>query len=305
MLHRLRSQLKTHWQRFQWYWPPQPLPPAPPRASRPRQCSTFDPTSPPSQWPSVLLLTPVKNAAQFLPQYLENLQKLTYPSHRLSVAWLESDSDDETFATLQAALPRLNTHFHRVALYQRHYALRIKGPRWSPRVQYARRAILAKSRNYLLSQALQDEDWVLWLDVDVTRYPPDIIETLLSSHEKIVVPHCVREGSDRTFDLNTFRFKPGARDRNWSVYTRHGIIQPPRGLGRHYLEDLQHHERIDVDGVGGTMLWVWADLFRDGLTFPATSYRGYIETEGLAAIAQDLGYTCWALPQLTIYHGDH
>lgn len=30
-----------------------------------------------------------------------------------------------------------------------------------------RRAILARSRNYLLFEALRDEGWVLWLDVDI------------------------------------------------------------------------------------------------------------------------------------------
>ncbi len=31
---------------------------------------------------------------------------------------------------------------------------------------------LAKARNYLLSRALKEEDWVLGLDVDVIDYPP-------------------------------------------------------------------------------------------------------------------------------------
>jgi hypothetical protein len=30
-----------------------------------------------------------------------------------------------------------------------------------------------------MSQSLGDADWVLWLDVDLIEYPPDIIERLL------------------------------------------------------------------------------------------------------------------------------
>ena len=32
-----------------------------------------------------------------------------------------------------------------------------------------RRAVLARSRNYLLAEALHDEGWVLWLDVDIVK----------------------------------------------------------------------------------------------------------------------------------------
>lgn len=35
-----------------------------------------------------------------------------------------------------------------------------------------RRGVLARSRNWLLSRALRDEGWVLWLDADIVRVPP-------------------------------------------------------------------------------------------------------------------------------------
>jgi hypothetical protein len=46
-------------------------------------------------------------------------------------------------------------------------------------------------RNHLLSRALADEDWVLWLDVDVIDYPADIIERPLATGKDIVHPHCI------------------------------------------------------------------------------------------------------------------
>ena len=74
-----------------------------------------------------------------------------------------------------------------------------------------------------------------------------------------------------------------------------------------------------LDAVGGTMLLVRADLHRDGLVFPSYLYgvessrirkrhpvwgRGEIETEGLAAMAADMGAQCWGLPDLEIVHAD-
>ena len=65
------------------------------------------------------------------------------------------------------------------------------------------------------------------------------------------------------------------------------------------LEHLERSERrhgIEV---------VRADLHRQGLVFPSYSHRGYIETEGLAAMAHDMGVQCWGMPGLRIVHGNH
>ena len=59
---------------------------------------------------------------------------------------------------------------------------------------------------------------------------------------------------------------------------------------------------VPVDGVGGTALLIKADLHREGLVFQAYSHRGYIETEGLAMMARDMGVQCWGLPKLRIVH---
>lgn len=61
---------------------------------------------------------------------------------------------------------------------------------------------------------------------------------------------------------------------------------------------------IELDAVGGTMLLIKADLHRKGVHFPSHPYKHLIETEGLAAMAQDMGYTCWGLPKVVIHHSD-
>jgi hypothetical protein len=173
-------------------------------------------------------------------------------------------------------------------------------------VQAQRRSVLARSRNYLLSRALRDEDWVLWLDFDVVHYPPDVIDQLLATGKDVVVPHCVLAPAGRTFDLNTYivdrEGDPEAREREEADGA--GIAQPPRGVGRRYLEDVRDRSLVEVDGVGGTMLLVRADLHREGLFFPAAPYRRHLETEGLALLARDLGVGCWGLPKLEVVHAN-
>jgi hypothetical protein len=242
--------------------------------------------------PRVLVLTPVKDAADCLSCYRRSLSRLTYPSSLISVGLLESDSSDDTFERLTMQLPSLRAAFRRVGLWKQDfgYRLPVGTPRWEPAIQIERRSVLAKSRNHLLFHALDDEDWVLWLDVDVIDYPADIIEQLLATGRDIVHPHCVLERGGPTFDCN-----------GW------------RGQGRLHLDDLRREgDIVELDAVGGAMLWVRADIHRDGLVFPPFLYglenpkirpgRGELETEGLGMMAADMGHTCWGMPHLEILH---
>ncbi|MET9524767.1 glycosyltransferase [Streptomyces coeruleorubidus] len=260
---------------------------------------------PASERPPVLVLTPLKDAAAFLPGYLENLRALDYPLEAISLGLLEGDSTDTTPDLLREVLPSLEAQYRRVTVVHRDFGLQLAGPRWEPGIQRRRRSVLAKVRNHLLSRALDDEEWVLWLDVDVTGYPADLVQRLLGARKDIVVPHCATTTRGPTYDLNTFVLHPRAGTLNWSQWLRDGILQPPRGFGRTYLDELRGQGLVRVDSVGGTALLVRADLHRDGLIFPSFPYQHLIETEGLAAMARDMGTSCWALPDLEVLHPHH
>jgi len=242
--------------------------------------------------PTVLILTPLKNAASSFARYLRLLQTLTYPHRKISLGFLESDSDDNTYDRFRAALPKLRHEFAAAEIWKRDFgfSLPVGFQRWEPSIQRDRRAVLAKSRNHLLFHALKNEEWVLWIDVDLTFYPPDIIERLLAIGGNVVQPHCVLEFGGATFDQNAWRDK-----------------------GRYHLDDLRNEgNKVPLDAVGGTMLLIRADLHRDGLIFPTFPYRpghpktrggeGELETEGLGLMAADMGETCWGLPGLEILH---
>ncbi len=249
---------------------------------------------------NILILTPVKDAEPHLDTYFEQLAKLTYPANRLSLGFLESDSRDGTFGRLQSMLPDLNARYANAGVWKRDYGFTIPEtvPRWAPAFQLPRRSTLAKSRNRLLFSALRDEDWVLWLDVDVCEYPADIIEQLLAMDRDIVHPHCVTEYGGKTFDRN--------------AWCDHGKTHMDKLRGG---DDL-----VRLDTVGGTMLLVRADLHRDGLIFPTFPFgaahpairqsneflppgvSGEVETEGFGIMAQAMGHQCWGMPNLEILH---
>lgn len=249
-------------------------------------------------WPRVLVLTPVKNATEHLERYFELLGRLSFPAANLSIGMLESDSQDGTFAAIEQRIPDLAGRYRRVQLWKKDFGFHIPAgvPRWTAGLQIPRRTVLAKSRNHLLMHALADEDWVLWIDVDVADYPADIVERLLAYDKEILQPHCVVSPGGKTFDLNAW-----AED------------------GSVLMSDLRGRELVRLNSVGGTMLLVHADRHRDGLIFPPFFYgqessairhnhplfgkaAGEIETEGLGIMAHDMGLQCWGLPDLEIIH---
>jgi hypothetical protein len=250
---------------------------------------------------AVLVLTPMKDAARFLGDYFAALGRLTYPADRLSLGFLESDSADDTYASLTARLPDLARRYRRARAWKRDFGFRIPPgyPRWAPAFQIPRRTVLSKSRNHLLFRALDDEDWVLWLDVDVIEYPADVLERLLATGKDVVQPHCVKVHGGPTFDLNAWR-----------------------DGGRTHMDALRSAgDLVRLDAVGGSMLLVRADVHRDGLVFPPFLYGrpspavrrpnpwspatvGELETEGLGIMARDMGHQCWGMPNLEILHRD-
>jgi glycosyltransferase involved in cell wall biosynthesis len=150
--------------------------------------------------PRVLILTPVKGAERHLPRYVELIERLDWPREQLSVALLEGDSTDGTHAAAESLLPRLRERTRRAELFRRDFGFNIPPgvPRWAWAFQQMRRAVLARARNHLLFRALDDEDWVLWIDVDVIDYPPDVLKQLLATGYEIVVPNCVKKPGGRT-----------------------------------------------------------------------------------------------------------
>jgi hypothetical protein len=251
--------------------------------------------------PKILVATPIKDAVTFLERYFEALLATDYPSRNLALAFVESDSRDATAAVTQRLLERHADRFASTRLLRRDFGLQTNGGRWETHLQRRRRAVLARSRNLLVEEALGDEDWVLWIDVDVVSWPVDIFRRLLDTAREIVTPHCVREPGGPSYDLNTFVFHDRLRQ-DGAEHLIDGIHQPPRGATRRYLESFRDLDEVELDGVGGTMLLVRADLHRDGLRFPARPYHGFLETEGLAQMARDFGTSCWGLPQVEIVH---
>lgn len=267
---------------------------------------------------TVLLLTPLKNARKHLPAYFDMIQRFTYPKSRISLGFLVSDSDDGTFDWLQSFVEhQLAAGYRRITLISRDYNYHLtRDERHDYAYQPARRSIMARGRNYLVNRALVDEQWVMWIDSDLTSIPATIIQDLVAHQRPIIVPNCMikdeNSGQLSIYDRNSWQDTEDSRrilrslDDDETMFEGYEVNTHRRALGDFPRSgkdgSAAWNATVELDGVGGTVLLVRADLHRDGLQFPVVPYRHTIETEGLAQMALDMGVKVYGLPSYVILH---
>lgn len=152
--------------------------------------------------------------------------------------------------------------------------------------QPVRRAFIARARNYLLTSALKpDHSWVLWLDVDVVRYDPDILMDLMSIDKDIVVPNTLWHLEDNWdfwgFDRNNF----AETEESLRLLAKLGpdvaLVEGYRELATHrlHLVDMPTHlglASVPLDGIGCTFTLVKAQVHREGVMFPTYVFENQV-----------------------------
>ncbi|KAI8064359.1 Anp1-domain-containing protein [Gongronella butleri] len=267
----------------------------------------------------VLILTPLKNAEAYLPRYFELVERMSYPKHLVSLAFLVSDTTDKTVPMLKEKANQLlnptngDERYHSVSIFEKNFDFILpEDRRHEFEMQPLRRSFMARSRNYLLSAALRHEHaWVLWLDVDVVEYPETILEDLQSVDVDVVVPNCLRETDDNSFwgyDKNNWQETDQSLEMQRELDPEYVLLEGYFEFltGRYLMVDMPTHNgrllKVPLDGVGATFTLVKAHVHREGANFPPYAFQHQVETEGFAKMAKAMGFGVYGLPGYLIYH---
>ncbi|POR34646.1 Mannan polymerase II complex ANP1 subunit [Tolypocladium paradoxum] len=274
----------------------------------------------------ILILTPLKGAAPHLSKYFELLAELTYPHHLIDLAFLVSDSNDDTLAVLSAELDRIQKRpdqipFRSATVIEKDFGFVLSQDveqRHSFEAQAPRRKAMGRARNYLLSVALKPEhSWVYWRDVDIVDSPKKILEDFIAHDKDILVPniwfHRYKDGIDieGRFDYNSWVESDKGRRLAESLDKDVVLVEGYHQFDtrRTYMARMgdwrdNKDEELDLDGIGGVSILVKADVHRSGVNFPCYAFENQAETEGFAKMAKRAGYQVVGLPNYVVWHAD-
>ncbi|KAK7732917.1 hypothetical protein SLS57_000860 [Botryosphaeria dothidea] len=277
----------------------------------------------------VLILTPLRDAAPYINQHFDLLSQLTYPHHLIDLAFLVSDTSDDTLAVLAKELERVqkneNVAFRSTMIVEKDFGVETSQDveyRHSFEAQGPRRKTMGRARNYLLSAALKPEhSWVYWRDVDIVDSPKKIIEDFVAHDRDILVPNIwfhryqERDGKmvdiEGRFDYNSWVESDTGRKLSNSLDKDVVLAEGYKEYktDRTYMARMgdwreNKDEEIELDGIGGVNIMVKADVHRSGINFPCYAFENQAETEGFAKMAKRAGYKVYGLPNYVVWHID-
>lgn len=270
----------------------------------------------------VLILTPM---AKFLPEYWNNLNKLTYPHNLISLGFIvpRTPEGEVALRQLEVAVKRVQSKpkkFKKITILRQDtesLKSQLEKDRHARLTQKERRSMMALARNSLLFTTMSPyTTWVLWLDADIIETPSTLLEDMIV-HDKPVLSCNVYQRyiddkggpSIRPYDFNNWiESDTGLKiasemAEDEIIVEGYSEIATFRVLMAHfYKEEEESNVLMELDGVGGGAVLVNVDVHRDGAMFPPFPFYHLIETEGFAKMAKRLGYGVFGLPNYLVYH---
>lgn len=272
----------------------------------------------------ILFCVPLRDAAAHLPMFFSHMRNLTYPHHLIDLAFLVSDSKDDTMGELLNHLNEIQTDktpgipFGEIEIFEKDFGQAI-GQGFSDRHGFAaqgpRRKLMARARNWLWSVAIKPyHSHVYWRDADVEKVPATILEDLMHHDKDVIVPNVWRPlpewlGNQQPYDLNSWQESDGGLQLAEMLDEDACIVEgyPEYLTWRPHLAYLRDpygdpEVEMELDGIGGVSILTKARVFRSGSHFPAFSFEKHAETEAFGKMSKRMGYLVVGLPHYVIWH---
>ncbi|CAH2355065.1 mannan polymerase complexes subunit Mnn9p [[Candida] railenensis] len=273
----------------------------------------------------VLILTPM---SKFLPQYWENLNKLTYDHSLIELGFIipRSTEGDQVLKQLESAIKKQLSSLKETEKWKKITILRqdsdslksqLEKDRHALSVQKERRSMMALARNSLVFTTISPyTSWCLWLDADIVESSPTLLQDMIAHDKAVLSANVYQRWTDennkpaiRPYDFNNWvesdeglKLASQLKD-DEIVVEGYAEMATYRPLMAHFYDaNADANTEMALDGVGGGALLVKADVHRDGAMFPSFPFYHLIETEGFAKMAKRLGYEVFGLPNYLVYH---
>lgn len=272
----------------------------------------------------VLLLSPM---AKFLPEYWENINKLSYDHLLISLGFIvpRDAAGDAVMVKLEEAVKKTQadkkTRFKKVTILRQDSELLLsqaEKDRHALSVQKERRGMMALARNSLVFSTISPSTaWCFWLDADVVETPPAILQDMMRHDKPVLSANVFQRYTNtdtgnpdiRPYDFNNWvesdeglKIAASLKEDEIVVegYAEMATFRPL--MAYYYDPKADVHTEMALDGIGGGAVLVKADVHRDGAMFPSFPFYHLIETEGFAKMAKRLGYSVFGLPNYLVYH---
>ncbi|KAH9995461.1 glycosyltransferase family 62 protein [Xylariaceae sp. FL0662B] len=219
----------------------------------------------------------------------------------------------EFVAAKEAAAP---LPFARVAIFLRREEEEEDGGLAAVADADRRRSHTASARNYLMARTLHDEAHVLWVDPGIVEFSEGIMQTMIGHAERrddvgLITARC-SQGLTDNYDRNAWALNHTAEepllmgpisDDSREAAARN-LVETRTYVGE-LVDGTGDDDLVPLDSVGGTIIYIRADLVRQGVNFPTFNVVGTtlaregwvgIETEGICYVASRLeGGGCFVL----------
>lgn len=272
----------------------------------------------------LLMCIPLRNAAPVIPLMFSHLENLTYPHHLIDIAFMVSDTEDNTREELYSYLDRIQTEklsgnaFNEIMIFEKDFGQAVGqgvDDRHGVHVQGARRKVMGRARNWLLSAALRPyHSWVYWRDADIETAPATIIEDLMKHGQDVIVPNVWRPlpewlGGEQPYDLNSWQETEPALELAKTLdedevivegYAEYPTWRPHLAYLR--VPDGNPDDLLELDGIGGVSILAKAKVFRHGANFPGFALWNHAETEAFGKMCRRMGFKVAGLIHYTIWH---
>lgn len=266
----------------------------------------------------ILFLVPLRDALAHLGMFFDHMANMTYPHHLIDLAFLISDTLDDTVAVLTEKLMEVREEYGLMEIFYKNFnqvVSQLFSDRHSYKAQGPRRMLMGRARNWLLLSALKPyHSHVHWRDVDVETMPATILEDLMSHDKDVIVPNVWRPlpsflGLMQPYDLNLWQELDGGLqlaetlDEDAVIVEGYVELQTWRPHLA-YLRDPYGDPNVEMelDGIGGVSIMSKAKVFRLGAHFPAFAFMNHAETEAFGKMCRRMDYLVVGLPHYVIWH---